>query len=634
MKKFNPKKFDIEEILSDSLSNGSNVVEVSIGNGIFKIFKFILLIIIAILIFRLISINILAGEKYSLLAYQNQNIQNYDPAPRGIIYDRFNQPLAQNQLIAYLYLNIPSMIRNNEEDSVKSLLVKVLGFSDSDISKLFDQINEDEKLNISQIIVFNNLTNDEIIQIKNANLQSLTIKNSYGREYPDAKIFSPVIGYVGLPAASDLAANSKLTNLDYVGKAGIEAYYNQQLSGTPGITIDFRNAYGQIIDSKQVQEAKPGSDLHLTIDSGLQKYFYDDLNNQLKALGRDVGFGVAMDPNTGAILSLVYIPSYDNNIMSSIGSNGQKAAILNSPTRDLFNRVVSGLYSPGSTIKPLEAIALLADKIISPEAQIFSPGYVEIPNPYHPDLPSRFADWRYQGWVNLYQAISWSSDVYFYSTVGGLPSNEIGVSFRGISPGFQPLGINRLSQWWRTFLLDKPTGIDLPGENVPTLPWPQTSTTSSPWLLGNTFNVSIGQGDLMVSPIRLIDDIAAIANGGIIYKPFIDADFNKPQIEGDLTAYSSEIKEVQKGMRLAVTDPKGTAYIMNDLPFEVAAKTGSAQIKNNLQENAFTVAYAPYKNPKIVILVFIENSLNGSLNTVPVAKDVLNWYYNNRLKNE
>jgi penicillin-binding protein 2 len=173
----------------------------------------------------------------------------------------------------------------------------------------------------------------------------------------------------------------------------------------------------------------------------------------------------------------------------------------------------------------------------------------------------------------------------------------------------------------------------MPNESVGFLPTPdwKKQKFGNSWLLGDTYNVSIGQGDLLVSPLELIDYISAIANGGKIYRPFLNAS-STIQVNEDLSYLYPQIKEVQKGMAETVTFPKGTAYTMHDLPFSVCAKTGSAQVKNNQEENALFVGYAPCDNPKIAILILIENSKQGSLNAVPIAKDVLNWYYNNRLK--
>ena len=177
------------------------------------------------------------------------------------------------------------------------------------------------------------------------------------------------------------------------------------------------------------------------------------------------------------------------------------------------------------------------------------------------------------------------------------------------------------------------TGIDLPGEAsgfLPSADWKESSGRG-PWLLGDTYHASIGQGDLQVTPVQLLDYIAGIANGGKIMTPTLNlAEIGKLRI--DLSPLLPEITEVQKGMRATVTSAMGTAHLLNDLPVKVAAKTGSAQIQNNASENAFFVGYAPYDDPEIAILVLIEHAKEGSLNAVPIAKDVLAWYYEHRIK--
>ena len=291
---------------------------------------------------------------------------------------------------------------------------------------------------------------------------------------------------------------------------------------------------------------------------------------------------------------------------------------------------MSGVYTPGSTVKPMVALAALNEHVIDPKKQIFSAGYIEIPNPYFPDKPSRFLDWKAHGWVDLRSAIARSSNVYFY---------EVGGGFENI----KGLGVDKLKEYWQKFGFGEKTGIDLDSESVGFLPDPEEKEirTKDIWRLGDTYNVSIGQGDFQVTPIQLINYISAFANDGKYFKPFVlkkvtgedgaVLEERQPENVRDFSDLSSYLKEVQEGMKDAVRQPYGTAHLLAELSVSVAGKTGSSQVENNTRTNAFFVAYAPADNPQIAILVLIENAKEGSLNAVPIGKDVIDWYYWNRL---
>jgi len=419
--------------------------------------------------------------------------------------------------------------------------------------------------------------------------------------------------------SQDLRENEELVLNDLIGRAGLEAFYDDRLRGKNGAIALYRNAKGEVEATTRVKEPIAGNRLETTLDADFQRYFYQRMIQALVSLGRTSGAGIAINPKNGEVLALVSLPSFDaNNIAPS----------LNNPNRPLFNRAVSGLYSPGSTIKPIHAVAALNEKIIAPDRQIFSAGYIEVPNPYRPDQPSRFLDWKAHGWVNLYQAIARSSNIYFYAVGGGLEPN--------VSPNhdfLKGLGIERLIAYWKRFGLDQKTGIDLPGEASGFLPNPteKEKRTGARWLIGDTYNVSIGQGDLTITPIRLLSAIAAIANNGRAFAPHL-AKERKGPILIDVSDLGDALTEVRKGMEETVNQPYGTAHLLNDLPLKVAGKTGSAQIAGNTKVNALFVGYAPASNPEIAVLILIEDAKEGSLNTVPIARDVFRWYYENRLK--
>ena len=500
------------------------------------------------------------------------------------------------------------------------VLADIAGITKADFD---DALNEaEERGGIDSITLATDLAQEKTIRLKALDLPTLSVVQAADREYKDPAAFSSILGYVGFPTKKELQdKEDAITSQDLIGKAGIEAFYDDFLRGEAGSRVKARNAKGEVVAPMKEASPQVGQTLALTIDAGFQSYFAHRLKAGLDSLGRISGVGLAIDPRSGEVLAFINLPSYDNNVLSRPGHREEKKEILTASSKPLFNRAVAGVYNPGSTIKPMVAVAALAERVMSPATEIFSPGYLEIPNPYAPDKPTRYADWRYQGNVNLAAAIAQSSNVYFY-TVGGGAGSQKG------------LGIKRLREWWEKFGLGEKTGIDFPGEAAGFLPSPEwkEKTTKHSWLLGDTYNVSIGQGDLLVTPIQLLSYVGAIANGGKVFRPILKKSDSSPEVRRDLSAFAEEIGEVQIGMRRTVTSPLGTARVLSDLPFPVAGKTGSAQIENNKKENAFFVGYAPYENPEVAILILVENSKQGSLNAVPVAKDVFAWYYENRIK--
>jgi penicillin-binding protein 2 len=281
-------------------------------------------------------------------------------------------------------------------------------------------------------------------------------------------------------------------------------------------------------------------------------------------------------------------------------------------------------------VKSRRALAALHEGVITPNTTVYSKGYIEIPNPYVPDKPSRFVEFNQEelGLLNVRSAIARSSNVFFYTAGGG---------FEGI----KGLGISRLYTYWQKFGFGSKTGVEADNENIGFLPTPEEKEqrTHQPWRIGDTYNVSIGQGDFRVSPLQLLNAIASIANNGVMYRPNLvhsigDGPVTTPVQVLDYSDWKMELTEVQAGMRDGVQKTYGRSYLLHDLPFTSAAKTGSAQIANNTKTNALFVGYAPFENPQIAIEVLIENAVTGSLNAVPIAKDVLNWYYQNRLINQ
>ncbi len=609
---------DLEDILTDRAAE-EDFLEVPLADKVFKRLLLIVGLIVLAIAVQLVYVGGVNHSFYEKRAVVNMSDVKTEVAPRGIIYDRFHKPLVANEP-AFDAVLIPSMLPADSERRVETVNA-VSAMLNLDTAEVRKKIGERDWSLSARLVLKNNISHDELVAITAAELPGIEADPSFERIPSSPFVFSHLIGYTGLVNEQDLSKNEDLVIDDQIGRAGLEAFYDSYLRGVDGEKMIIRNAGGKIQDEREVRQAEIGDALNTYIDRDLQNYFYNRLQATIQELGRNIGVGIAMNPQNGEVLALFNIPSYDPNSVSES---------LNAKYEPMFNRAVSGLYSPGSTIKPLVATGALVEGILDPLHQIYSPGYLDVPNPYDPSNPSRFMDWRPQGWVDMYSAIARSSNVYFYEVGGGFGDQ------RG-------LGISRLKKWWQKFGLDQKTGIDLPGEGSGFLPdaeWKE-STKHEPWRLGDTFNVSIGQGDFAITPIELLDYITGIANGGTLYVPRIVNNVenqkgtaileNKKSARIDLSEKTGHaISLVRQGMRDAVTKPYGTGYLLHDLPIQVASKTGSAQVSNNTKTNAFFVGFAPYDNPEIAIVILVENAREGSLNVVPVARDVFLWYYQNR----
>lgn len=641
----------LEDSILDDFSKSFSSLEMPLSQKAFNLITFFVLIVSLAIIGRLLFLNGVKGEFYKERSLANMSKITYVPAERGLIFDRFGKPLVSNISSFKVVLKVSDFFKKSDEDRKNELkqITSILNLQQGQIEEWVKKVDLERQ---SVMNIAYDLTIEQVAKFKNLNFDDIEIVRDFSRKYGINGAFSHILGYVGVVSVDDLKKNNDLFVNDFTGKSGLEFFYDNELRGSSGEIIDYRNAKNESFGQKKSIPAKKGNNLYLTIDSDLQNFFHLRLKSQLDYLGRTSGAGIIINPSNGEILSLVSLPSFNNN---KITSN-----LLVDPAKPLFNRVVSGLYSPASTIKPLVAIAALNEKVITPTKEIFSPGYLDIPNPYNPDKPSRFLDWKPQGWVNMYSAIARSSDVYFYILGGGFPSQ---FSHSGIWNGDENiggLGIQRLRNYWEKFGLNSKTGIDLPGEKSGFIPNAEEKEkrTDTPWRLGDTYNVSIGQGDLVVTPIELINYISSIAAGGKAFQPTllkkvesengnVTKEYN-PKIIFDNSYLADFIAEAQKGMIDTSKKSYGTANMLSDLPFVVASKTGSAQIELNTKINAFYVGYNLTLNnaeqnqsrndaensipQQIAVLVLIENAREGSMNAVPVAKDVFKWYYENRLK--
>ncbi len=408
--------------------------------------------------------------------------------------------------------------------------------------------------------------------------------------------FGHLVGYVSYPK-KDSSGNYYETKIE--GMAGAELAFEDRLAGINGTLLVEENALGDIESQGSVEPAVNGETVELAVDSRVQKAFYDAISELADRIPYKGGTGIMMDVETGEIIALVSYPEYDPNVLS-LGKDRETIAGYNSNSREPYlDRAVSGLYTPGSIVKPMIAAAAMSDGIIAPETPIVSTGQLVVPNPYDPSKPTIFKDWKAHGATDMREAIAVSSDVYFYTIGGGF----------GAQKG---MGIERLAHWYRAFGFTSITGIELEAEEsgfVPTPAWKE-ETYEEPWRIGNTYHTSIGQYAVQVTPLEAVRSVAAIANNGTLLRPTI---LKGQPVEGESIAISRDALQVaREGMRLGVT--AGTSVGLNVYTFAKAAgKTGTAQLGvNNEFYNTWAVGFFPYDKPKYAYAVVMERGPAGT----------------------
>jgi penicillin-binding protein 2 len=559
------------------------------------------------------------GAFYAARAEINVNREIRLPTYRAVIIDRFGKIVVENKASFTAFISMPIMMSENDAlKRVLGALSRILATPEENLEAIVEEANLNED---NWVPIARDISTTEAIAIRALHEASIEVLDDYKRVYADSSVFAHLTGYTGVGEGNRI-----------VGVSGVERAYDTEIRGEDGRSVLYQDAIGSVVGRRAIEEPKPAEPLRLTIDAEFQKFFYTRFAQGLTSLGRKAGVGIALDPRNGEILSLVSFPSFDANVFVDRAAGPRRALLLTDSTEPLFNRAVSGAYSPGSTIKPLVALAALKAGVIDPLLQVFSDGSLEIPNPYDISNPSHFLDWRAHGWVDVRSALARSSNIFFYLAGGGLPKS---VGFTDLVQGNflrSGLGIEGLHTAWERFGFGKKTGIDVPYESTGFLPSIATKKErGGVWRLGDTYNVSIGQGDLLVTPLQLISFFASLGMDGKIYRPFVRFG-SEPQVLTDYGAdFKNELPIVQEGLRDVVREPYGTAYLFHDLPFSVSGKTGSAQTNNNTRVNALFLGFAPSENPEIALLILVENAREGSANTMPIAKDVLQWYYEHRI---
>jgi len=590
------------------------------------------LLLIMLIIVRLVYLQIVDHELYTTLSEENRFFISAIPPTRGLIYDSNDILLAQN-LPAFNLELIPERIKNI--DNTIAALGDIIEITSADIERFKEQMGQYNRF--KSIPLRTRLSDEEVarIAVNRYRFPGVDIAARLIRHYPHGELTSHSVGYVGRinDKETPLINKSNYEGTNYIGKTGIEKYYEDILHGHVGVQQIETNAQGRSLRTFEQVPAEPGINLHLSLDIAMQKIAQD-------ALGEESGSVVAIDPKTGNVLTIVSNPGFDPNLFVAGIDHATYKAYRDDPQNPLFNRSLRGQYPPGSTLKPFWGLAGLEFGVATNEIKTFCPGWFSLPGHKH-----RYRDWKKKGHgkMDLHDAIVQSCDVYFYDLA-------------------LTLGIDRMAKFITPFGFDNPTGIDITGELgglMPTRRWKQKQR-KEPWYLGETLIAGIGQGYVLTTPLQLASAVATLSKSGQRMMPRVVT-----KLENTNTSETNELAPMRQAS-VTLTDPehwqkmidamrdvahhwRGTAYrIGKKSKYKIAGKTGTAQvftvkqdeeydgdkIPKNLHDHALFIAFAPVEDPQIAISVIVEHGGHGGSTAAPIAKKIMDYYLLPKLEKE
>lgn len=595
----------------------------------------LLLVLTLVLVARLFYLQIVQHDLYATLSDKNRIQVQPLPPVRGLIYDRNGEILADNSPSFNLTIT-PERV--NDLEFTFARLDELLGLEPDQIIAFTRRVERRQRPFESVPLLFK-LTQEQIARfsVDRHALPGVEVEARLVRHYPKGELMVHAVGSVRRINEADARRLDPVAyaRTDYVGKIGVERFYEQDLLGTVGyqqVEIDARGKVMKILESNL---PVPGKDLVLHVDSSLQKVASD-------ALGNRRGVVVAIEPATGGIMAMVSKPGYDPNLFVTGIGHATYAALRDSRDVPLFNRAVQGQYEPGSTIKPIIALAGLVTGTINADFTIDDPGWFRLPG-----NERLYRDWNWKaggigghGRVNLQKAIYRSCNVYFYTLA-------------------LKLGIDRLDDYLALFGFGVNTALDLPEARNGLLPGRQWKKEARglPWYPGDTLNIGIGQGDMLVTPLQLATAVTVLANRGRWVAPRMLSSgsdlINRSEVQRmdsielipdhvwDQVIGAME-KVVHRGNQGYGENGTAWAYIGQDIDYRMAGKSGTAQVvgikqgeeynEDELDErqrkHAWFMAFAPVINPKIALVVLVENGGGGSSIAAPIARTIIDHYLN------
>lgn len=594
---------------------------------------FVVLVMLGVLVTRIYYLQVVEYDRYASISEDNR-VQLQPVAPRrGLIFDRNGTLLADNR--PTFSLNIVKEQAGDLDETINKLKAFV-DISDHDIER-FQRHLRQRRHPYESVPIVSGLTQQQIaeISVNYYRLPGVSVEADLVRHYPYGEALVPALGYVGRINERELrSVNAEnYAGTHYIGKLGVERFYEPQLHGKVGLQKVETNARGRVLRVLEQTDPVPGVNIKLTLDLKLQQFTQTLLKHKRAAL-------VAIDPRTGGILALVSNPSYDPNMFVNGISRKNYQALQQNLDLPLYNRALRGRYPPGSTLKPFVALSAIDSESIKPDFRIFDPGYFQLSR-----NGRKYRDWKRggHGWVDLDKAIYESVDTWFY---------DVG----------NRTGVDVMSSYLSQFGFGRVTSLDMPEADsalLPTKEW-KMGRFKRPWYPGDNLNMAIGQGFMLATPLQLATATMVMANRGKWKQPHLlagvmndDGSLTQPEL-ADATPKPRDIKlnhpkfwdNVIKGMTDVMSNPHGTGYrTMKGSDYTSAGKSGTAQVvgipqegkydsealKERQRDHSLFIAFAPVENPTIALAVVVENGEEGS---VRIAKEVLDAWMHDDYEND
>jgi penicillin-binding protein 2 len=590
-------------------------------NGRLLVAALISILVFSVVVVRLVVLQVFEYEHFDSLS--NRNRVDIEPLPpqRGLIYDRNGVLIAEN-IPTFSLEMVPEKV--TDVDATLTELAKLVALTEEDITDFRDRLQRHRRF--QQVVIRQRLTEEEVARFS-ANryrFPGVDIQGRLIRHYPQGSLFAHAVGYVGRINERELQI---IDQQDYkgtlqIGKTGVEKEYEDILHGEVGYRQVETNVQGRIVRELMSVSSHSGDDLFLNLDINLQRVASESLTDYNGSI-------VAMDPRTGGVLALVSKPDFDPNLFVSGISSKDYAALRDSPERPLYDRALRGNYPPGSTLKPFVALAGLELGVVTEHSKTYCPGWYTLPGHDH-----RYRCWKHQGhgMMDMNDAVSQSCDVYFYDLA-------------------HTLGIDRLHNFLDLFSFGHETGIDIPSESSglsPSREWKRANRNQA-WFPGETLISGIGQGFNQTTPIQLAHATSTLAMRGVMQEPQVvrasrKAGQSEMELRGNERVNSLPMQDSQHweavvdSMVEVIHGSRGTArHVGEDMPFQIAGKTGTAQVfgiaqdekydaetlERKLHDHALFIAFAPADKPEFVVAVVVENGGSGSKTAAPIARKMM-----------